>query len=71
MGLYINKPLFTKAGLVNEDGSVKVPQTYEELAEFAGIIKEKTVGGYLYLHGRTIQADGISSIPHGLTERNL
>lgn len=42
MGLYINKPLFTKAGLVNEDGSVKVPQTYEELAEFAGIIKEKT-----------------------------
>ena len=42
MGLYINKPLFAQAGLVNEDGSVIVPQTYEELAEFAGIIKEKT-----------------------------
>lgn len=42
MGLYINKTLFTQAGLVNGDGSVKVPQSYDELAEFAGIIKEKT-----------------------------
>lgn len=41
-GLYINKKLFTEAGLVNEDGSVKVPTTYQELAEFAQTIKEKT-----------------------------
>ena len=41
-GLYINKKLFTEAGLVNEDGSPKVPDTYEELAEYAKIIKEKT-----------------------------
>lgn len=41
-GLYINKALFTKAGLVNDDGSPKVPDTYEELAEYAKIIKEKT-----------------------------
>lgn len=42
MGLYINKILFKQAGLVNEDGSVKIPKTYDEVAEFAGIIKEKT-----------------------------
>lgn len=42
MGLYVNKQLFEKAGLVNEDGTVKFPDTYEELAEYAQIIKEKT-----------------------------
>lgn len=42
LGLVINKDLFTKAGLINEDGSVKIPETYEELAEYANIIKEKT-----------------------------
>lgn len=41
-GLTINKKLFKEAGLVNEDGTVKVPNTYDELAEFAGIIREKT-----------------------------
>jgi len=41
-GLYINKAIFKEAGLVNEDGTVKAPQTYEEMAEFAKIIKEKT-----------------------------
>lgn len=41
-GLYINKTLFKKAGLVNADGTVKYPTTYDELAEYAGIIKEKT-----------------------------
>lgn len=46
-GLLINKELFAKAGLVNEDGSPKVPQTYQELAEYAQIIKEKTgVSGF-------------------------
>lgn len=41
-GLYIDKKLFKDAGLVNEDGSVKVPQTYQELAEYAKTIKDKT-----------------------------
>lgn len=48
-GLYINKKLFKEAGLVNEDGSIKVPQTYEELGEFAQTIKEKTgKAGFLF-----------------------
>lgn len=42
MGLYINKALFEAAGEVNADGSPKIPQTYQELAETAGRIKEKT-----------------------------
>lgn len=41
-GLFINKKLFAEAGLVNEDGTVMAPQTYEELAEYAKIVKEKT-----------------------------
>ena len=40
--LTINKKIFKEAGLVNEDGSVKIPQTYDEVAEYAKIIKEKT-----------------------------
>lgn len=34
-GFTYNKGLFRQAGLVNEDGSVKFPNTYEELAEAA------------------------------------
>jgi len=46
-GLVINKELFVRSGLVNADGSVMIPQTYEELAEYASIIKEKTgVSGF-------------------------
>lgn len=46
-GLYINKKLFKQAGLVNEDGSIKVPSTYDEVAEYSKIINEKTgAGGY-------------------------
>ena len=41
-GLYINKKLFKEAGLVNPDGSIKVPDTYDELMEYAATIKEKT-----------------------------
>ena len=41
-GLFINKKLFKQAGLVNSDGTVKTPQTYKEVAEYAEIIKEKT-----------------------------
>ena len=42
MGLVINKQLFQKAGLVNADGTVMVPDTYEQLAEYAKQIKDKT-----------------------------
>ena len=41
-GLTINKKLFKEAGLVNADGTVKTPKTYDELAEFAGMIRQKT-----------------------------
>lgn len=41
-GLHINKKIFREAGLVNADGSVMVPDTWEEVAEFSKIIKEKT-----------------------------
>ena len=41
-GLYINKAIFKEAGLVNADGSIIVPETFEQLVEYAGIIKEKT-----------------------------
>ena len=40
--LTINKKLFKEAGLVNDDGSIKIPDTYDEVAEFAQIVKEKT-----------------------------
>lgn len=42
MGLYINMNLFKKAGLVNEDGTPKIPQTWEQVAEYSQIIREKT-----------------------------
>ena len=47
--LYINKGLFEQAGLVNADGSVKVPDLWQEVAEFSKIIKEKTgKAGFAY-----------------------
>lgn len=46
-GLHVNKKLFKEAGLVNEDGTVKAPQTYEEMAQYAKTVKEKTgVAGF-------------------------
>ncbi len=42
LGLYVNKDIFKQAGLVNADGSVKYPDTWQELAEYSQIIKEKT-----------------------------
>lgn len=42
LGLFVNKELFAEAGLVNDDGTVKAPQTYQELAEYAKIVKDKT-----------------------------
>ena len=41
-GLMVNMNLFKQAGLVNEDGSPKIPDTYEELTEMAVKIKETT-----------------------------
>lgn len=41
-GLYINKKLFREAGLVDENGKVKIPNTYDEVAEYSKIISEKT-----------------------------
>ena len=38
----INKKLFVEAGLVNADGSIKTPQTWQEVAEYGQIIKQKT-----------------------------
>lgn len=42
LGLMINIKLFTDAGLVNDDGSVKYPTTWEEVYEYSKIIREKT-----------------------------
>ena len=42
MGLACNAELFKKAGLVDENGVPKFPQTWEEVGETAKIIKEKT-----------------------------
>ncbi len=41
-GLFINKKVFKDAGLVNSDGSVKIPSTWDEVAEFGKIIHDKT-----------------------------
>lgn len=42
IGLYCNVELFTEAGLVDADGIPLFPTTWEELAETAATIKEKT-----------------------------
>lgn len=41
-GLFANKTVLEEAGLLNEDGTFTAPQTWDELAEMAGQIKEKT-----------------------------
>lgn len=42
LGLMCNVELFEKAGLVDENGVPKFPKTFDELAETAKKIKEKT-----------------------------
>lgn len=42
MGLYVNVNLFKEAGLVDEEGIPVFPTTWEEVAEAAATIKEKT-----------------------------
>ena len=49
LGLAVNKQLFEEAGLVNEDGSLMIPDTYDEVAEFSKIIKDKTGAAGLIL----------------------
>jgi ABC-type glycerol-3-phosphate transport system substrate-binding protein len=42
LGLYINMNLFKQAGLVDDKGLPKYPRTFDELAQTAKIIKDKT-----------------------------
>ena len=42
IGLMVNMNLFKQVGLVNEDGSPMIPDTYDELTEMAVKIKEET-----------------------------
>jgi len=42
LGMYLNLNLFEKAGLMNPDGTAKYPKTWNELAEAAKTIKDKT-----------------------------
>lgn len=42
LGLTINVKLFEAAGMVNADGSLVLPSTYEELAQTAADIRERT-----------------------------
>ena len=49
LGLLLNLDLFEKAGLMQEDGTPIVPQTFDELAETAKLITEKTgAAGFLF-----------------------
>ena len=42
LGVLGNKKLFEEAGELNADGTISYPQTFEELGELAGRIREKT-----------------------------
>jgi ABC-type glycerol-3-phosphate transport system substrate-binding protein len=45
--LYINHAVFKQAGITNADGSVKLPQTWDDVTSFADIITKKS-GGSVY-----------------------
>jgi ABC-type glycerol-3-phosphate transport system substrate-binding protein len=45
--LYINNKVFRDAGLVNGDGSVKLPKTWDDVTHFAETITKKS-GGQVY-----------------------
>lgn len=42
LGLVLNLNLFREAGLMNEDGSPKFPETFDDVREYSKIIHEKT-----------------------------
>ena len=42
MGLLINLKLFREAGLVKEDGTPQIPETWEQVAQYAQTVKQKT-----------------------------
>ena len=47
-GLFVNEELFERAGLLDDNGGVIFPETYEELGRIAKIIKDKTgVAGFV------------------------
>lgn len=42
LGFYVNKDLYKEAGLVNADGSLKLPDSWDEVMQNSIIIKKKT-----------------------------
>lgn len=61
-GMSYNVDLFEKAGLVDENGVALQPKTWDELLEFAKIIKEKT-GKYSFIVPTTNNYGGWLSTP--------
>lgn len=59
MGMWYNVNLFKEAGLVNEDGSLQYPTTWDEVIETAQIIKEKTGQAGFAFQGKGNQAGWI------------
>ena len=54
-GLHINKKLFEEAGLVDSDGKIKIPSSYEDVYEFSKKIKEKTgVAGFAFPNAENV-----------------
>ncbi|GHV40441.1 sugar ABC transporter substrate-binding protein [Clostridia bacterium] len=75
LGLFCSVELFTEAGLVNADGTLQYPKTWEELATTAKTIREKTgARGLCLLAGEDLGADGwhFSNIAwdYGATDAN-
>ena len=59
LGLMCNVELFEEAGLVNDDGTIQYPTTWEELAQVGVKIKEATgSAGFVLLAGEDLGADG-------------
>lgn len=49
LGLVLNLNLFKEAGLMNADGTPKIPETFDDVREMAKTIKEKTgKAGFLF-----------------------
>lgn len=69
LGLMLNVEVFEEAGLVDADGYPIYPKTWDELAETAKTIKEKTdLLAYVSLP-RIMPVDGIFPTSHGTSVR--